>query len=612
MQSRYQNRFFSPKILANCTLQLTRETSRMGAVDRVVDSLRGLDLSRSQKIEILNEFGTLLRNPDIRSNDEVRNSIPQLAKITNDAVSVNDSELLLEVFRVWINLTADSDLNRDCLANMTTDDLALFWNNVARFNSQEDSLKERVVLFLTQFIHNTERANEFTTFLHNAGITPNVIDYIISLDSDEDVENTFDAVSDGFELVSEITKHVKAEEFWMRFNIQQFNSLVGKVNELVSLADNDVPIVGEVFDYISSILYNVTLLEDSDKFGDVGAIYSILENLPQNLENITLINRRIFSAIGNITSMPAYDNTKDTDFNISILINPRNKYSAAAASIALGNCVHSQETKEALIDKIRSRMPVSQLIEKFFAVEFNDIIMYQAFHLLNNAMNKEIASFIIGNDVILARLTTINKAIVDNSKYYKEVSQIYFKFLRKLVKFGYLESNGSNISSLLQIWQYLENNETKLDTKEVFLLLLQAFATNFSTLPPEFGKMLLNTAFGDSHMQNVPVHVVLEKLKTIGIVLQTFSKNSVTPAALAASLRYGTDFTTQFLEPYTRFLTNLHESIQATPTADQQSGSAQVLQNNFKFVAASTITWLQGPLTPETLPVVEICHQILA
>lgn len=584
----------------------------MSDVGQVLDSLQVLDMSRSQKIETLNEFGTLLRNADIRASDEVRNSIPQLAKITNDAVSTNDSELLLEVFRVWVNLTADSDLNRDCLAHMSTDDLALFWNNVAKFNSAEVSVKERVVLFLTQFIHDTDRANEFTTFLHNAGITPDIVDYVIGLPNDGDVEDTFDAVSDGLELVSEITKHVKPEEFWRQFNIQQFNLVVRKVNELVSLADIDVAVVGEVFDYISNILYNVTLLQDSNLFGDVAAIYSILEHLPQNLENITLINRRIFSAIGNITSMPAYDNTKDTEFNMSILMNPRNKYSGAAAAIALGNSIHSQESKEALIEKIRSKMPVSQFIENFFAVEFNDIIMYQAFHLLNNAMNKEIAAFIIGNDVILARLTTINKAIVDNSKYYKEVSQIYFKFLRKLVKFGYLESNGSNINSLLQIWQYLENNENKVDTEEVFLLLLQAFATTFASVPPEFGKMLVNTAFGDSHMRNVPVHVVLEKLKTIGVVLQTLSKNSVTPAALAASLGYGTDFSPQFLEPYTRFLTNLHESIQTTPTSDQQSGSAQVLKNNFKFVAASTITWLQGPLTPDSIPIVEICHQILA
>lgn len=585
----------------------------MSAVERVIDSFNGaVSLSRSQIIENLNELGTLLRDSEVRSNPHVTNSIPQLAKITNEAVKAGDNELLLEVFRVWVNLTADNDKNRDTVATVAPEDLSLFWHNVSTFNSGEDTLKERVILFLTQFIHNTEQASTFAMFFHGIGITSSLLQYVTTLEPEEDVEDTFDSVSNGFELISEITKHVKPEEFWAKVGIKQFHDLVATANKLVILADAEYPVVGEVFDYISNILYNITLVDDSKDFGNISQMYTILDRLPQTFENVTLINRRIFSAVGNITSVPSYDNTKDTELNLSILLHPQNKYSAAAAAIGLGNCIHSQDTKEALIGEIQSRMPINQFVEAFFGVGFGDIIQYQAFHLLNNAMNQEIATVILGNQAILTKLTTINKAIVDNSKYYKEVSQIYFKFLRKLVKFGLLDTHSSDIGPLLPIWQYLDNNENKLDTEEIFLLLFQATALSFrpESSDSAFLRRLVEISFSSSHLQNQSalITVILEKLKTIGITLQTFNKNSITPDDLASSLLYGDQFAPRFLAPYTQLLRDLHESIQAN---NGPSLGALALQNNCRFVAAATLTWVQGPLTAETTPLVEVCHQIL-
>lgn len=608
----------------------------MAELEQVIHNVGNYEkLSSSDLKQSLNELGTILRDPTIRSYESINNLIPSIISITNDYITV-DNDITLESFRVLINLTADNELNRNDLANTTTKSLEKFWCNISNtLTGSNNDIIDRIILFLGQFIHNSEKTNDYLYFFHNIKLYPALIkrcDDIVD-DEDDDIEDTFDKYSDITELISEISKIVKPEEIWNFINCEHLDFLIDTILKLVNeLHNNELPsVVSEVLDYLSGTIYNITIIDDIENITSNSheKIIHTLEKLSpiDKLENITLINRRLFSSSGNISSMNNYNNDQDVQFNLGVFFDHQNTYSVTAASIALGNCINSQETKTKMIQYIESISSIESFINEFFNIKFGDIIQYQSIHLLNNVINESIASIILSSESIISRLNKMNKAIVDNSKYYKEVSQIYFKFLKKLIRSGYIgnqiESNESlikNIPSLFETWEYLENCDLLSDTEEVYLLLLQAFITKFPTFESgniAFYKKLLNYSISDKNSNSkVSIQFLLEKLKTIGITLTYFNTNNINPDYLISKIYNSstTNFETEFYHPFLHFLQQLNDSIQTSLSSSNDTNENfqfKALLNNSKYVAATTITFSTHCDLSATTRVLEVCKAIM-
>lgn len=598
-------------------------------------------LSKGSLISNLNELGTQLRDANVRSS--AYQFIPTLIQITNESYKnfkeTNDVTILLEAFRVFVNLTADNDSNRDFLATLQTDDLSKFWQNiVGSFDLVvDDLLCQRIMLFLPQFIHSTEKLDEFLKFFGHIGLTNGLINYLdYSNDQQfEDIEDMYDHFISILEILSNTSSVIKPNEFYGKDQeLAQLLIILQTCSKLLqpfNYPEQEAPeAFGEVLDYLSKLCYNITLLDDSQAFRDSN-VHEILLNLLQLLpkdgaENITTIKRRFFSTSGNITSMPSYNNEKDIRLNLSIILSTYDKfessksdsYTASAAAIGLGNFIISKENQTVVLNSITD---LTEFLILFFNIGFIDLIQYQALHLLSNLTNDRVSYIILTNLTIHERLLQFTKVIIDNSKYYKEVSQIYFKFLKKLIRWGFIESSTQgqlNIYDFVAIWQYLNNNETKSEVSEIDFLLLQGLLKDISLFKDSnltrdnytfFGELLTNAITDTNANSNVSITFILEKLKTIGITLQNFIKNNVTPDVLIA-LIYNQDselFQTNFLQPLTRFFTNLNDFLKSQNFDDFQS---KALLNNSKFVAATSITFLE-PFSNSS-DSLEVCKAIVS
>ncbi|KAK7687417.1 hypothetical protein QCA50_009282 [Cerrena zonata] len=209
-----------------------------------------------------------------------------------------------------------------------------------------------------------------------------------------------------------------------------------------------------------------------------------------------------------------------------------------------------------------------------------------------------------------------NITLLDDSQAFSD-SNIIQNIIKR---WGFIESSTQgqlNIYDFVAIWQYLNNNETKSEVSEIDFLLLQGLLKDISLFKDSnltrdnytfFGELLTNAITDTNANSNVSITFILEKLKTIGITLQNFIKNNVTPDVLIA-LIYNQDselFQTNFLQPLTRFFTNLNDFLKSQNFDDFQS---KALLNNSKFVAATSITFLE-PFSNSS-DSLEVCKAII-
>lgn len=491
----------------------------------------------------LHQWGTQLRDDTARAS--ARPHIPEIVAVVN---STWNTPAESDALRLLINLTAGNDANRGDLAA----GFGEFWANVVKHIATD-----RVLLFLTQFVHDTELIKKFGEFFVKAGVFPAIVAYL-----GEEHEDYANAV----ELAAEISSNVDPTTLWT--TPESFEKLVGLV---VRLEEPDE------IEQLALAIHNISLVEHIAAPPQHKRLLEALLQVP-HIDNYALVCRRLFGASGNLTSMTSY--RVDIELDVKYL-RATNAYVVAAAAIALGNAITSAETRRAVRQHVQK-----QDVHAFLTANFNDIVQYQGLHMLNNLLDEELAEAVLEVD-----LSPMNKALVDNYNYYKEVGAIYFKFLQKLIRLQPTKM------ALLSIWESLPDEP---EAHNVLFVLLPAILRDAEALQhKELVRRLLQTAV--SPIPNgSSITYVLDKVTAVGLALLTFVSSNVEPAKLDL---LGESFSNNFLKDLRLLLLQLQ-------TASSEHGTAtRVLANNTRFVAGVALQFVEG--VPGT-GIGAVCHELLA
>lgn len=542
--------------------------------------------NRSVLAQSLNDLGTLLRDEKARADPRLASIIPLvLAEFKTEP---------FEVIRVLVNFTADNDENRLFLASKEPL-VKQFWLS-ALSGLAVDTVSHHIVLLLTQFIHNidTEKKLAISEALLEYGTVEAIANYCKKLEN----ESELDALSVPLELMAEFSSQHPSQ-----FNVEHVEWILQVSMKILDSCDNDE--CDEMLLQSSQAVLNITNVEDLAVPQTVllSQIYMILSKVPSQFANLAHIKRNLFSACGNISSYSSYNNFLDLDMNAAELLRPESDlYAAAAAAISIGNCVSSNETQTVVVNKLNELFSLQALIGSVLHRSFGDVVQYQALHLFNNLMTPETADVIL-DTANYPHLLRITKVVVDNSKYYKEIGLIYFKFLRKLLTTGF--TGARNPLYYKDVWDYLGNAESTSGRGEVDMLLLQAIAAgpvakDELDMSIDIVERLLDETL--SVNGTIDSNVLLAKLKTLAMVFQNYTCSDLD------TLLGHSRFVTLFAQPFYKFISEVSQS--TITTEQNQQGAA--IANNTKFVAAAASAKFveYGSSEDIALQIIEACSAI--
>lgn len=619
----------------------------------LLEEINSIDTPDGSTNELLKKLGDFLREDSVRSSPEAKDSIPAVIKIANVELSqivkavdgTHNDSLILEALRVLINFLANNDDNRQFLASSDLDYKATFWSLICKlfsmdtFKANTNTIYERILLMLSQFIHNTNLLKGFIIFFSETGIGKCLLGYLrFRIDSSLAAETGFDELviptEIYSELMSEMSDTTSTDTMFANDCKEYLDTIIRVFKFAIRLNideddEDEMDTVNEVFSNLSNIVYNITLCEDIPHLSSTemhSNILKLIPQLPTKMQNFTLNKRRLFSSSGNIASMTNYDNSVDVSMALEYFRDPEtDPYILSACAIDLGNYITSVEKSEWLRVKIDSEIGLKDFIENFYKIKFNDVIQYQAFHLFNNLMSTDIA---VGSFDSYDSLLKSSKVVVDNGQYYKEVFGIYAKFMKKLILFAFIEEKGSHLSlfQFNELWILFNPvDHPGAAFEEVYLILTQAF---IATKLLETGSLEhKNVPFVTSLVENlvsakglaadVPSTFLLEKLKTLGIFFKTLATHSISSHVMTTVL-YDSDpdkYHLHFITPYHTFLENLQQILEEQNNLNNANNPNQfsVIQNNSKFVCATTIAYcnLSHETNEEVDAIQSICQSII-
>lgn len=534
--------------------------------------------------ENLEELGTLLRDEDFRRDCTIKQTIQPILELVN--------EYPMEILRILINYTADNNDNRlfmlsgeQCVQN--------FWNSVTASGNVGSEVAIRLMILIVQFV----RADEDTKkILIEELKEKEVIDWVWEYYRAR-VDTHSELIDGPIEVLAEFS-----QVFPGSIAIEQFDLvLTGLGNLLTAKCDDDVE---DVVQAHTQLLVNVTAVEDSSLPFPETRIMECLELVDDDLKASRSIRRDLFAVLGGIHSFPSYSNYDNIEDSISIISKGANGYAVAAAAISLGNCVHDATTKKSIIERVESISSTEEIGRNILQFPFNDVVQLQSFHFFNNFMTEDLAKGII-NSKNLAALLKTTIVIVDNYQYYKEIGQIYLKFLAKLINLGFVTDRESDITIFNSTWDYLNNLEDYCEAK---MLLLQATCirkeslTNFQS----YARPLLDTLL-DLGSSAVTAQELLMKLKTLAVVFQTVEINVMESIYSNDSLKK--DFSSKL----TIFYSQLLQAISEEPSNPNEP-VYKAITNNSKFLAAAgmkKISPLEARNPHKVFELKELCTKIL-
>lgn len=620
---------------------------------QVLDAITKSNYSDYYNEELLKQFGDFLREDIVRSSLEAKASIPAVIKITNEKfkniidgnIQPNDTAIALEALRVIVNFLANSDDNRKFLLSTDLGYMAEFWSLINKlFNpdflsSNMAIIHERIILMLSQFIHNTDLLKEFTTFLNEIDIDKSLISFMeFRISSAVSNEIDFTDLVIPSELFSEITNEMPSKIHSgipvTKDYIEYLRTLIAAFNFALTLEiDEDdaeeIETTNEVFSYLSNAIYNITSCEDIPNISSTeihSNILKLIPTVPTNIQNYTLNKRRLFSASGNIASMTNYDNSLDIVMSVEYFRDHEtDPYILSACAINLGNYINSVERAESLQRMIENEMPLKDFVKSFLLIKFNDVIQYQAFHLFNNLMSCDIALYLLDN---IESLISTTKVVIDNSQYYKEVYDIYTKFIKKLIRFAFIENKDSdlNMFQFSELWDYFNPLvHPGAASEEVFLILTQAFiATKLLETAivdhknmPFVSALIENLVSENAFTSQVSSTFVVEKLKTLGIFFKTITSHDISGEVITNVIYNSSpdQYHLRFVTPYYKFLQKLQDLLEQEQNTNNANNAhhLNIIQNNSKFVCATTLAYFNLPHeADETVEsITSICQSIL-
>lgn len=619
----------------------------------LLEEINSIDTPDDSTNELLKKLGDFLREDSVRSSPEAKDSFPAVIRIANLELSqiikaqdgTHNDSLILESLRVLINFLANNDDNRQFLASTDLNYKATFWSLICKLfsmdtlNANINTIYERILLMLSQFIHNTNLLKDFLIFFSEIGIGKCLIGYLrFRVDSSLAAETGFDELviptEIYSELMSEISDTTSTDMVFANDCKDYLDNILRVFNFAIRLNideddEDEMDTVNDVLSNLSNIVYNITLCEDIPHLSSTemhSNILKLIPQLPTKIQNFTLNKRRLFSSSGNIASMTNYDNSVDVSMALEYFRNPEtDPYILSACAIDLGNYITSVEKSEWVRVKIDSEIGLQVFIANFYKIKFNDVIQYQAFHLFNNLMSSDIA---IHSFDSYESLLKSSKVVVDNGQYYKEVFGIYAKFMKKLILFAFIEEKGSHLSlfQFKELWiQFYPVDHPGAAFEEIYLILTQAF---IATKLLETGSLEhKNVPFVTSLVENlvsakglttdVPSTFLLEKLKTLGIFFKTIATHSISSHVITKVL-YDSDpdkYHLRFITPYHTFLGKLQQILDEQGNLNNANNPNQfsVIQNNSKFVCATTIAYcnLSHETNEEIDAIQSICQSII-
>lgn len=619
----------------------------------LLEKIDSIDKPDGSTNELLKKFGDLLREDSVRSSSISKGSIPTVIKITNAELfqviesgdDASSYSLILEALRVLINFLANNDDNRLFLASSDLDYKATFWSLICKLfslntlNAERNVIYERILLMLSQFIHNTDLLKSFIIFFSETGIEKCLIEYLrFIIDSELAAETGFDELMIPIEIysefMSEMSDTTSVDMIFANDCKKHLDTIIKVFNFAVRLNvdehdKEEMDIVNDVFSNLSNIIYNITLCEDIPNLSSTkihSKILKLIPQLPTKIQNFTLNKRRLFSSSGNIASMTNYDNSVDFSMAIEYFRNPEtDPYILSACAIDLGNYITSVEKAELLRVKIDNEIGLKKFITNFYGIKFNDVIQYQAFHLFNNLMSSDIAVYSFENYVSVLKSA---KVVVDNGQYYKEVFGIYSKFIKKLIRFAFIEKKNSQISifEFKDLWNHFNPvDHPGAASEEIYLILTQAFiATKLletGSVEPENApfvtSLVENLVSANGLNDDISSTFLLEKLKTLGIFFKTIAAHSINSQVITKVL-YDSDpdqYYLHFITPYHIFLEKLQQILDEQRNLNNANSQNQfsVIQNNSKFVCATTIAYcnLSHDTNEEVDAIQSICQSII-
>jgi len=619
----------------------------------LLKTINSIDKPDDSTSELLKKFGDYLREDSVRSSPGVKDSILTVIKITNDELSqiIESGEcnctysLILEALRVLINFLANNDDNRQFLASSDLEYKATFWLLICKFfrldnlYAKHDVVYERIILMLSQFIHNTDLLKSFIIFFGETGIDKCLIEYLrFRMDSKLAAETGFNEILIPIEIYSEFMSEMSgttsADMTFANECKEYLDTIMNIFNFAVSLNideddQEDLDTVNDVFSNLCNIIYNITLCEDIPNLSSTkihSRILKLIPQLPPKIQNFVLNKRRLFSSSGNIASMTNYDNSVDFLMAIGYFRDLKtDPYILSACAIDLGNYITSVEKSEWLRVKIDNEIGLKKFTANFYGIKFNDVIQYQAFHLFNNLMSTDIAVYSFEHYDSLLKSA---KVVVDNGQYYKEVFGIYSKFIKKLIRFAFIEKKDSHIS--LFEFKDLWNHFNPVDhpgpaSEEIYLILTQAFiATKLletgSVEPknvPFVTSLVENLVSAKGINADISSTFLLEKLKTLGIFFKTITTHSIN-CNIITKVLYDSDpnqYRLHFITPYRIFLEKLQQILGEQENLNNANSQNQfnVIQNNSKFVCATTIAYcnLSNDTNEDVDAIQSICQSII-
>ncbi|KAI5949237.1 hypothetical protein KGF57_004835 [Candida theae] len=467
--------------------------------------------------------------------------------------------LLGGVLPVLINLVARSDRNREFF---TTDVLEVheFWSLAqSLLVMKDDTLAWLAFTFLGQFIVESQKVGNFMRFFHSEGIHKSVYQRV----DDEDDVGAFDVA---YELIKYNAENLDEAD----------TSLIEGIKN--KLEDN--------FEAIKDREYVEKMVEVIAYSGpDKDAFDNLLRKLLQ-VEDANIARKMLVSA-----SLMFTNKRNDIPFD---QLKSHNPYVFAVCCIAIGNCIESDATRESTYDLVDARFGLKDNLVNAFFKEFKitDVIQIQAIHMWTNLMDVRLADKIITH--YQSELIALNSIVLDNSQYYREISALYFKFLRKLLILttkDIMLGLGKQISSL---------DSTVPDFKCVKYALLQKLNFDTDAGRKELLQLMKSVVTQLDHSD------ILEQIKTISIVNQNLTSDKI---------KLDPQEITQFyLQPLTELLKQMHAA-EVSSTQDANSWQVKALRNNLKYVAATTTKVLDsistGGSVTALVPLHQVCHQII-
>lgn len=578
--------------------------------------------------ESLKNLGNILRDESARQDDRVTQIVPiiveslcgEFDKLLVDGVDQSASRIPLEELRVLINMLADSDSNRQFI----TQDEPLylkFWNLLLQYVKQtneldtNDELGVRILILLSQFARNTALRSYFASYFQKLDFHFVLLQAIVSkwlenrVDFFED-DNALLLIEISSSITENISKNIPSES--------QRESVLGQLNtclEILQLCLDELS-SGSASDQLSSeealvqlceIIVNLTMLEDILGINESHINAAILDSfckVPDDIEDYVAVKRHLFSASGNVSSMSSYDNWNDVGICIDVFYNgSSDPYLLSAASIVLGNAISNATQQKLLFDEVELRHSLELLIHSFFATKFNDIIQLQSFHLLNNIMSERTIYYIIAEKTAIFKAF---KAMMDNEKYYKEISKICYQYLKKMLKTLLKDSVSSAdltrfILESKDLWNLLTTSELVTDCEEVYLLLARYLVIHIDAVQEDDYDFVQNILAFSTNAKNVNGNVssvyISEKVKNLSIIIQELARNDLLRHTIQIVYRGDSDlFYERFLKPLHELLVKFRDFVRQSESINTRNKELNIIINNLKFLCASTLSLISLPI----------------